>query len=86
MFLKGLNKYGKNWVQIQKIIKTRSVAQIRSHAQKIFLSMTKYEQRALEAEIDGRFEDFCHPEATKKIKKERKKSISSTGDSQKGLD
>lgn len=39
-FMKGLAKYGKNWSMIQKAVKTRSLPQIRSHSQKMFLSMT----------------------------------------------
>ena len=66
--MKGLDKYGKNWAQIQQIIKTRSVPQIRSHAQKVFSSMPKAQQRALFSEIKHRFEDFCNSYEKKKSK------------------
>ena len=36
-FLKGLIQYGNDWKMVQKIIKTRSSSQSRSHAQKFFL-------------------------------------------------
>lgn len=61
--MNGLNKYGKNWKLIQKIIKTRSVAQVRSHAQKFFASLDKSEKKLIEAEIRHRFDEFCIPRA-----------------------
>lgn len=39
-FFKALEKYGKNWVQIQKCVKTRTLPQVRSHAQKMFQIMS----------------------------------------------
>lgn len=47
--MNGLSKYGKNWKLIQKIINTRSVAQVRSHAQKFFASLDKQEKKVIEA-------------------------------------
>ena len=38
-FLKGLIQYGNDWKMVQKIIKTRSSSQSRSHAQKFFLKL-----------------------------------------------
>ena len=38
-FLKGLITYGNDWKMVQKIIKTRSSSQSRSHAQKFFLKL-----------------------------------------------
>ena len=40
-FLKGLEKYGKDWEMIQKVVKTRTKTQVRSHAQKVFLKIDK---------------------------------------------
>lgn len=34
-FLKGYEKFGRNWIEIQKVVKTRNLTQIRSHAQKV---------------------------------------------------
>ena len=40
-FLKGMKEYGNDWKMVQKIIKTRSRFQIRSHAQKYFMRLKK---------------------------------------------
>ena len=40
-FLKGLIEYGCDWKMVHKIVKTRSRAQSRSHAQKYFVKMKK---------------------------------------------
>jgi len=44
MFIKGLDMYGKGWKKIAGLIKTRTVVQIRTHAQKYFLKLTKARQ------------------------------------------
>ena len=36
LFLQGIMLYGKDWKSIQPLIKTRSLLQIRTHAQKVF--------------------------------------------------
>jgi SHAQKYF class myb-like DNA-binding protein len=43
-FIKGLEMYGKGWKKIASLIKTRTVVQIRTHAQKYFLKLTKARQ------------------------------------------
>lgn len=45
MFIKGLEMYGKGWKKIAGLIKTRTVVQIRTHAQKYFLKLTKARQQ-----------------------------------------
>lgn len=57
--MKALQKYGKNWNLIQKFVGTRSMPQIRSHAQKLFLGMSKNEIRSFEDELENRFKYFC---------------------------
>jgi len=42
MFLHGLETYGKEWKKIADLIKTRSVVQIRTHAQKYFQKVAKH--------------------------------------------
>lgn len=41
LFLKGLQMYGKDWKMITNIVKTRSLVQIRTHAQKYFMRQEK---------------------------------------------
>ena len=44
IFIKGLELYGKAWKKIALAIKTRTVVQIRTHAQKYFLKLSKARQ------------------------------------------
>lgn len=41
LFVKGLELFGKGWKKIANLIKTRTVVQIRTHAQKYFLKLSK---------------------------------------------
>ena len=36
LFLEGIMLYGKDWKKMQPLIKTRTLVQIRTHAQKVF--------------------------------------------------
>ena len=38
-FIIALDKYGNNWQKVQLVVKTRTAAQIRSHAQKYKLKL-----------------------------------------------
>jgi SHAQKYF class myb-like DNA-binding protein len=40
-FVDGLKKYGKNWKKVEEHVRTRTGAQIRSHAQKFFNRLQK---------------------------------------------
>jgi SHAQKYF class myb-like DNA-binding protein len=40
-FIEGLELFGKGWKKIASLVKTRSVVQIRTHAQKYFLKLSK---------------------------------------------
>lgn len=44
LFLKGLEKYGKHWKNISSLVTTRTVVQIRTHAQKYFRKLEKSEE------------------------------------------
>jgi SHAQKYF class myb-like DNA-binding protein len=39
LFLEGIMLYGKDWKRMQPLIKTRSLVQIRTHAQKVFKNL-----------------------------------------------
>mmetsp|Transcript_24330 Transcript_24330/g.43252 ORF Transcript_24330/g.43252 Transcript_24330/m.43252 type:complete len:121 (-) Transcript_24330:102-464(-) len=41
LFLEGLERYGKNWKAIERVVGTRTATQARSHAQKYFLKAEK---------------------------------------------
>lgn len=41
MFISGLEKYGKRWAKIAALVKTRTLTQIRTHAQKYYLKLSK---------------------------------------------
>lgn len=53
LFIEGLARYGKDWKRIESLIKSRNGAQIRSHAQKFFLRMTKEYKRIIKSRIKG---------------------------------
>lgn len=41
LFIQGCLAYGNNWKKVKQIVKTRTSAQIRSHAQKYLIKLTK---------------------------------------------
>lgn len=44
LFLQGLQQYNKQWKQIAELVKTRTVVQIRTHAQKYFQKIDKMKE------------------------------------------
>ena len=38
-FLDGIVQYGCNWIKVDRLIKTRIITQVRSHAQKFFIKL-----------------------------------------------
>ncbi|OEU20545.1 hypothetical protein FRACYDRAFT_165241, partial [Fragilariopsis cylindrus CCMP1102] len=44
LFLQGLELHGKGWKKIAGLIKSRTVVQIRTHAQKYFQKLAKAKQ------------------------------------------
>ena len=41
LFLQGLSQHGKSWKKISEVVKTRTVVQIRTHAQKYLIKLEK---------------------------------------------
>ena len=60
-FMSAIEKYGRNWIEVQKKVRTRSIAQVRSHAQKVFLNMSKEDVNALFGLMDDESETHHHP-------------------------
>lgn len=56
LFLQGLEEHGKGWKKIASLIKSRTVVQIRTHAQKYFQKLAKARQNGEEGDVamDGR--------------------------------
>ena len=54
-FIEGLTKFGKNWKKVEEHIGTRTGAQIRSHAQKFFIRLTKEFKKRIDKDHSGSF-------------------------------
>ena len=46
-FLEAIIKYGINWKKVKAMVKTRTLIQIRSHAQKFFMKLKEYKDEKL---------------------------------------
>jgi len=53
LFLQGLEQHGKGWKKIASLIKSRTVVQIRTHAQKYFQKLAKSKQGGEDSEHAG---------------------------------
>jgi SHAQKYF class myb-like DNA-binding protein len=51
LFLQGLDQHGKGWKKIASLIKSRTVVQIRTHAQKYFQKLAKARQNGEEGDV-----------------------------------
>jgi SHAQKYF class myb-like DNA-binding protein len=45
--MKALEKFGRDWLKVQRFVKTRTLNQVRSHAQKVFLKMSDQDIESL---------------------------------------
>lgn len=52
LFVEGLRTYNKQWRQIAELIRTRTVVQIRTHAQKYFQKIQKQFKSSDEVDMD----------------------------------
>eukprot|EP01041_Mallomonas_annulata_P005533 gene5533-11147_t len=68
LFLRGLELHGKGWKKIAALIKSRTVVQIRTHAQKYFLKMHK---ARLEGDSSGNADGRSNSFSYRKVRKRR---------------
>ena len=75
-FIEGLTKYGKNWKKVEEHIGTRTGAQIRSHAQKFFIRLTKEYKKRYERDTTlGSHEDNYHIDEKAPKNRQRSNSV-----------
>ena len=60
VFLKGLRQHGKEWKKISEMIKTRTVVQTRTHAQKYFQKLSKLD-KAKTGKVNASFLSIARP-------------------------
>jgi len=70
LFLKGLSLHGKSWKKISEIVKTRSVVQIRTHAQKYLIKLEKARKAGHQGVLmmDGKGVDNTERRGTTKVR------------------
>ena len=64
-FLEGLQKFGKEWKKVAAYVKSRTVVQTRTHAQKYFQKVTKSQERsrfAMEAHHEMNDDEHLQPQ------------------------
>lgn len=69
LFLKGMSLHGKSWKKISEIVKTRSVVQIRTHAQKYLIKLEKARKAGHQGVLmmDGKGVDNTERRGTTKV-------------------
>ena len=79
----ALEKYGNNWQKVQQLVKTRSAAQIRSHAQKYKLKLMydEAQEKLKEKKLEERFFFRIVKSKKRKPKQEPSKGVAATGSS-----
>ena len=45
LFLQALHEHGRNWKKVAEVVGSRTVSQVRSHAQKYFLKLERHQAR-----------------------------------------
>ena len=59
-FIEGISLYGTNWKKIDKLIKSRTSSQIRSHAQKFYIKLKSYKNLKLGIDFTSNSIDFSY--------------------------
>ena len=87
LFLQGLELHGKGWKKIAGLIKSRTVVQIRTHAQKYFQKLAKAKQNGEEGEIlmDARGGATSIPSVTTTVAQTNKRRKQTSGTKRKAI-
>jgi len=87
LFLQGLEQHGKGWKKIASLIKSRTVVQIRTHAQKYFQKLAKARQNGEEGEIsmEGRGGPTSVPSVTTSAAQSNKRRRQTSGTKRKAI-
>jgi len=90
LFLQGMMIHGREWKKVQEMIKTRTSAQIRSHAQKYFQKITKAKESSTHSNQSSLGEDavsvleyfdYLQESLTELLSQSNNESSSSSGSS-----
>jgi SHAQKYF class myb-like DNA-binding protein len=87
LFLQGLEQHGKGWKKIASLIKSRTVVQIRTHAQKYFQKLTKARQNGEEGDVamEGRGGTATVPPVTTSAAQTSKRRRQTSGTKRKAI-
>jgi SHAQKYF class myb-like DNA-binding protein len=87
LFLQGLEQHGKGWKKIASLIKSRTVVQIRTHAQKYFQKLAKARQNGEEGEVamEGRGGTATVPTVTSSAAQPSKRRRQTSGTKRKAI-
>lgn len=87
LFLQGLEQHGKGWKKIASLIKSRTVVQIRTHAQKYFQKLTKARQNGEEGDVamEGRGGTATVPPVTTSAAQTNKRRRQTSGTKRKAI-
>jgi SHAQKYF class myb-like DNA-binding protein len=87
LFLQGLEQHGKGWKKIASLIKSRTVVQIRTHAQKYFQKLTKARQNGEEGDVamEGRGGTATVPPVTTSAAQTNKRRRQTSGTKRKSI-
>jgi SHAQKYF class myb-like DNA-binding protein len=87
LFLQGLELHGKGWKKIAGLIKSRTVVQIRTHAQKYFQKLAKAKQNGEDGEIlmDARGGSATVPSVTTSAAQNNKRRKQTSGTKRKAI-